>query len=336
MFKENGWEFIVRSDKLQKQNPHPLKFNFKEIPFNFSQYKKEIININPDIVIVFLHLKNFITWQLVHWLKLKKIPIVYWNKGINLEVPNPFIRNQFFYYIHNICDRIILYSSQEVEYIKMKNRHKISIANNTLNYEDFPDIKESKEEIKTEFGIPFEKVVLFVGRMREVKKVDHVIAVFHSIKNENVGLVIVGDDMHQNISEKINKRNTIYLGEIYDPEHVKISKLFKMADIFCIPGDVGLGLNQAFYWGLPVITEDGYQPPEIHYLINGRNGFIVPQDDLIKLKEKIMYLLENDKIRQKFSEDARYDILRNASINNMFMGFKHCVDSLSKLNNHSH
>ncbi len=330
-FRGYGWEFIVRTNKLQNQNPHPVRFDLKEIPFEFFKYKKEIQNINPDVVILFLRLKEFIIWPLVHWLKFKKIPVVYWNKGINLEVRNPIIRNQFFYYIHNISDRIILYSSNEIKYIKEKNRHKISVANNTINFEDIPEIEESKEQIKKEFGIPFKKVVLFVGRMRAVKKVDHLIEVFFSLNHGDLGLVIVGDDRNQNISQNINKKNTIYLGEIYDSQNLKISKLFKMADVFCIPGDVGLGLNQAFYWGLPTVTEEGLQPPEVHYLVNGRNGFIVPENDIDELRKMVLYLLENDNVREEFSRNARCDILKNGSISNMFIGFKNCIDSLSEV-----
>lgn len=328
-FKEYDCEFIVRSNELDKKNPHPLEFDFKEIPFKFSLYKEEIKKINPDIVIFFILLKNFFIWPLVYWLKLKRFPIVYWNKGINLEVKNPFIRNQFFYYIHNISDGIILYSKNELKYIKEKNRHKVSIANNTLNFENFPKIEESKEKIKEEFNIPFEKIVLFVGRMRKIKRVDHIIEVFHNIDDKSIGLIIVGDDINENISEKINKKNTIYLGKIYDSQNIQISKIFKMADIFCIPGEVGLGLNQAFYWGLPVITEDcPFQPPEMSYLKNNINGYKVPDNDLTELKNKILLLLNDEKKRMEFSKNARKEILENASIEKMFIGFKECIDSL--------
>jgi glycosyltransferase involved in cell wall biosynthesis len=326
-FQKIGWDFIVRADELEKQNPHSLEFDFKEIPLPFSNYRKEILALNPDVVILFLYLKTFFTWPLVHWLKLKQIPFIYWNKGINLEVPNPFIRNQLFYYIHTLSDGIILYSQNEMDHIKSKNRHKTSVANNTINFTDFPDIIETKEEIKRDFGIPFRKVVLFVGRMRGLKRVDHLVEVFHSIDRSDVGLVIVGDDLGQNISKKINKANTIFLGEIFDPHHTSISRLFKMADLFCIPGDVGLGLNQAFYWGLPVVTEDiPFKSPEIYYLRNGINGYIVPDNDLTALRNKIMLLLNDDELRKEFSNNARQEILRNASPHNMFLGFRRCVE----------
>ena len=332
-FEEDGWEFIVRSNELQKQNTHPVDFDFKEIEFNFKSYKKEIENINPDVVIIFLHLKDRIIWPLVHWLKLKKIPIAFWTKGINLDDPDNKLSYLMYKYMHRIFDGIILYSEHEIKYISEKNRHKVSFANNTINFEDFPEINESREQIKEEFGIPFEKVVLFAGRMgvgSGRKKVNHLIDIFNDIEFKDVGLVIVGEGMSNELLNTINRNNTLYLGEIHDPNNIQISKIFKMADLFSIPGHVGLGLNQAFYWGLPVITEEGGQPPEINYLINGRNGFIVPANDINELKKKILYLLENDDKRQEFSKNAKIDILQNASVGNMFMGFKNCIDFLSQ------
>ena len=102
-----------------------------------------------------------------------------------------------------------------------------------------------------------------------------------------------------------------------------------MAEVCAIPGQVGLGLNQAFYWGLPVVTEDCDQPPEICYLKPGRNGFVVPSNDLASLRDRILYLLDNDKVRADFSRYAREDILKEASIEGMFSGFMDCVDYLA-------
>lgn len=335
-FRDQGWEFIVRANELEKQNPYPLEFDFQEIPFSFNLYKSEIKRINPDVVITFLHLKNTIIWPLTHWLRIKGIPVVYWNKGINLEVRNPGLRNYLFYYIHWLSDAIILYSENEIKDIQPRQRHKIFVANNTVNFESFPDISQSREEIKREFGIPFKKVVLFVGRMRSVKKVEHLIEVFNSLNESGMGCVIVGDSKGYDLRGLIKRDNILYLGEIHDPRNLQISKLFKMADLFCIPGDVGLGLNQAFYWGLPVVTEAGLQPPEIHYLSEGRNGFIVPEDNISELKNKILLLLRDDELRAEFSRSAREDILREASIEKMFQGFLDCVTALTSADSNLH
>lgn len=329
-FRQEGWELIVRASELQKRNPYLPEFDFKEMPFRFLDYKREIERLRPDVVILFLHLKDLFIWPLIHWLKLRRLPVVYWNKGINLEVRNPGLRNLPFYYIHNLSDGIILYSKYEIKDIKPKNRHKVHVASNTINFASFPQISESKDVIKREFGIPYKKVVLFVGRMRPVKKVEHLVEVFNSIEEPGVGGVIVGDSMGYDLSKMIRRDNLRYLGEIYDPQNLQVSKLFKAADLFCVPGDVGLGLNEAFYWGLPVVTEDGLQPPEIHYLIPGRNGFIVPEGDIAELRDKILLLLRNDQQRAEFARNAREDILKEASIEKMFSGFLECVTALAK------
>ena len=332
-FKQDGREFVVRANRLQKENRIPVEFDFSEIPFSFPKYAREIKRINPKVIILFLHLKELILWPLIHWIKTQKVPVVFWTKGVNLDDVGNSIRNRFFYYIHSISDALILYSSHEMNLIRPKNRGKVFIANNTINFDDIPAVEETREEIKAEFGVPFEKVVLFVGRMDVGggrKKVDHLIRIFRDINTPGTGLVIAGAGLNDDLLRTANKKNTIYLGEIHDPANLLINKIFKMADVFSIPGHVGLGLNQAMFWGLPVVTEEGLQPPEIHYLINGRNGFIVPRDDIEELKNKILYLLENDEERRGLGDNARRDILQYASTKGMYQGFKDCVDYLTE------
>jgi glycosyltransferase involved in cell wall biosynthesis len=135
--------------------------------------------------------------------------------------------------------------------------------------------------------------------------------------------------MTEELKAKINWKNTVYLGEVHDEANILISKILKMADICVIPGHVGLGLNQAFFWGLPVITEEGKHPPEIAYLKPGRNGIMVPHNDLDALRDRIEYLLDHDEVRSEFSRNARNDILQEASIEGMFTGFRNCMDYIS-------
>jgi glycosyltransferase involved in cell wall biosynthesis len=339
-FKEYGFELKVLTNKIQIENKNPLNFEISEIPFRFFHYKKRIQNINPVAVIIFLLIKDSIIWPLVHWLKYKRIPVTFWTKGGNWDAPNGIVRYHIFNYIHSLCDGLILYSQKGFDWIKPQNHYKAFVANNTINFNDFPDIVQSKEQIKKELGIPFKKVVLFVGRMdvnSGRKKVDHLIEIFRHLNRDDVGLVIVGSGLCETLKAQMNKANTLYLGEVYDPQNLQIGRIFKMADICAIPGHVGLGLNQAFFWGLPVVTEQGFQPPEIEYLKDGSNGFIVPENDLQALREKIIYLIDNDEVRDIFSKNARADILREASIEGMFAGFRDCVEfiiSNRNLKNH--
>ncbi len=75
------------------------------------------------------------------------------------------------------------------------------------------------------------------------KKVHHTIQIFNEINHLDYGLVIVGSGLNNDLRVGMNPKNTRYLREIHDPKHIQISKVFKMTDLFPIPGHVGLGLN---------------------------------------------------------------------------------------------
>jgi len=332
-FREKGWEFAVLSNELQRQNQNQCQFELIERPFSFKTYRSEIKKFKPDAVILFLHMKDKILWPLIHWLKLSGIPVALWTKARNLDDVDNRVRNAFFDYLHWISDGLILYTESLTRFISKKQYEKVFIANNTINFEDFPDISESKEQIKRDLGIPFQKIVLFAGRIGEEKnrkKVDHLIDLFRELDRKDTGLVIVGSGLSDELRSRMNPANTFYLGEVHDPENRQISRIFKMADICSIPGHVGLGLNQAFFWGLPMVTEKGNQPPEIEYLHDGENGFIVEEDDRAALRERLLFLLDNDRERERMSANARRDILAHASIEAMFRGFLACVSYMTR------
>lgn len=328
-FNERGWRFVVASDAMQSQSRATARFDFRQEPLRFFRYRRLIREFKPDAVMFHLHIKDVLFWQLVHWLKWKRIPIVTWTKGANLDRPASRLRYHLFNHFHRLSDAIVLYSRNQMSVVKPRNRGKIFAANNTVNFADYPDIPESQAQLRTELGIPFRKVALFAGTMGvqgDRKKVDHLIEVFRTLDRPDVGLVLVGGGLSAERKARLNPRNTLYLGEVHDPENRQISRIFKAADVFVIPGHVGLAVNQAFYWGLPVVTEDGLHPPEIQYLKSGQTGFIVPENDLAALRDKMLYLLDNDDVRREFSARAAADIRREASIENMFAAFTDAVE----------
>ena len=327
-FREDGYDFEVITNQLQPKNKITPRFRLDEMPFSFHVYRRAVLERQPAAVILFLHLKDKMMWPLVHWLKWSRIPVAFWTKTRNLDTPNNPLRNLLFDYMLWLHDGLILYSGDLIKNVPEREKHKAFTANNTINFEDFPEVNESREDIKRQLGIPFKKVVLFAGRMdvdSGRKRVDHLIEAFRDVKGRDAGLVIVGSGMKDEWRARMNPQTTIYLGEIHDPQNVQTSRVFKMADVCAIPGHVGLGLNQAFYFGLPVVTEEGKHPPEIANLKHGRNGFIVPENDLTQLQEKLFMLLDNDALREEFSRNARADILQNASVEAMYHGFRDCV-----------
>ena len=154
------------------------------------------------------------------------------------------------------------------------------IANNALNYEDFPAISKSKIELKKELGFEGKKVILCVGRLStHDRKVDLLYDGFKLIKDENIHLAVVGTGVTEEQQEKLNAHPRCkYFGPIFDP--VKINEIYKMADLFVMPGGVGLAINHAFHHGLPILIENVNHSPEAYFLEPGKNGYIFNKADL--------------------------------------------------------
>jgi len=323
-----GYELVVLTERLQRDNPHPVEFSLIEEPFDFPKYKSAIERTAPAIVMLFLHIKDFVVWPLLAWLKLRRIKVIYWNHGINLETPNNFLKKSIYRIFHSTADAIVLYSRNEQKHIARKHWSKLFVANNTIDFNSIPDIKESKEDLRRRWNVTFDKIVLFVGRITRIKRLDDLIKAASSL-DDGIGVVIVGGGLTDSQEKEIRQRsNVMYLGEIYDA--TEINGIFKMSDIFCIPGKNGLGINQAFYWGLPLVAEDVLHSPEIVYLQDGKSGFLVKQGSDADLAEKINLLLNSPDMYESFSHTARQTILETADIDLMCDGFVNAVHYLEQ------
>jgi len=277
---------MVLTDELQSENRIPPQFAIEVMPFEFGRYRRRIKELQPDVVILFLHLKDRISWPLIHWLKLSGIPFASWTKTRNLDDPHNRWKNLLFGYVNSMSDALILYSGDLTKYLTPRQRRKAFVANNTVNHEEFPLIATPKAELKRELGIPFEKVVLFVGRMGEGGRKTHRLphrdvprVSPQRCRPRHRGLRPAGrlEGPDRSADHALPRRGA-RPGEPADRE------IFSMADLCVIPGHVGLGLNQALFYGLPVVTMEGKQPPEIAYLHHGQNGYIVPPADRKELE----------------------------------------------------
>lgn len=323
-FQEHQIEFVLLTNEIQENSPESPEFRHTKLPFNIFKYIRFINETDPDAIIFFLHLKDKVLWPLLYYAKLKGIPLIKWGHGVNLLDQNNKLKKKIFDHIHNLCTSIIVYSDHEKRHFLPHNQSKLFVAYNTINFNSFPDIQASKAAIKEKYGIPYEKIVLFVGRVTKAKRLDILLNIFSNKEGDSEGLVIVGPNIPEEYKRQVENSPAIMcLGAIYDAQ--KINEIFKMADVFCIPGANGLGVNQAMYWGLPVVTiKSDLHSPEIMYVESGRNGFMVESES--ELEEKIHVLLNDEQLLKETSAQAANDIRKNASIDRMFKGFLEAVE----------
>jgi len=180
-----------------------------------------------------------------------------------------------------------------------------------------------RSQIAADLALPPDRrYMLFMGRLLQAKRVDHAIRAMAIIHRAipNVHLIVMGDgNLKAELiaqAEAMAPGSITFTGGIFD-EALK-SKYFSLAEVFFMPGCVGLAIVHAFCFGLPIITEDlPFHGPEIQYLHDGENGYMVPDGDIKSLAEKVIYLLKNRSELNRLSKNAVRTAETEANVNRM-------------------
>lgn len=318
---------IVASGGAQYGNPHGIKFRFSEISMSFFGLARLILEENPEAIIFWVDFKYLYLFPILMLTKLLRKRAIYWGHGCDLTNKNSRLQkiaNAIQYWMD---DAIILYGEHLKKYVSSRFHNKVFIANNTLNmaFNHFP--LSNKKFILSKYGINTQRNIICMGRMEKRKGLEDLFKAHEIIGRRDVGLILVGPD-NDGILQAFCGDNIYKLDAIYSDERLE---LLCAADVYCLPGWVGLSIVDAFYCGLPFVTEDGENAPEIMYLKDGINGFIVPKGDVEQLAKKLQLLLEDDSMREQFSREARKEIMTNGHIDKMSKGFNEALKFVCNL-----
>ena len=307
----------IVSQGVQKDSPHSVQFPYKRIKLDFWNLARLFVSMKPDAVVFWLNFE-FYKFPVLLVAKILGIKILYWGHGRDLEDPENSLKNIVYSVEHWMDDAIILYAEHLKKYIRGAFLSKTFVANNTLNMTIYRASRPPKEEVKRRYRIPAAKNVICMGRMQRRKRIGDLVEAFRALRLEGVGLILAGPD-DDGILRGIEDPGIYKVGPVYGEESLD---LLSAADVYCLPGHLGLGIVDAFYCGLPVVTEDVLHAPEIMYLKDGLNGFIVPEGDIGQLSEKLAILLTDERQRELFSKAAREEIMTNGHINKFCEGFR--------------
>ena len=308
-----------------KNNSKDIDKSFiKGINYTFFNLIKEVRNNNTKIIIQFIWLKYLFLFPFMIWMKLKNKKIILWSHGINLQKKNQILKNQLYYLRQKLADSLVIYTPEQKRYIRT-NLKKVFVANNTLNFDVFPKVELAKEVLKKKYNLEREIVLLCIGRMdTNNRKTTQLIKLAEQL-NGNIRIILIGPGVSKNEKDIINKNSKIdYLGPIYDQKI--ICEYYKLSDIFVMPGAIGLAINQAFYYKLPVIIEDVDHGPEKYYLKEGVNGFLYKKNDISDFLNKINYLINGKNNYKIMSKNAKETIMNQGSIKNMINGFVEAIE----------
>ena len=280
---DSDWRFkLSRLDIAKKR----FGYSFKVILTIISVFRRY------DWVMIPREKKNTLLIILVHIYRL----LTFARNTKLISYNHPFFGNKlergfnakllkFFYRIY---DLIIFYNQRSAELALESgiiDEGKTGWANNTL---DNLEIAQHYQFVNPNTDQPR---LLFVGRLIASKRVDIAINYFKKMKPAipNLELDIVGAGPEESKLKFLSKGvEGIHFHGAHNQEET-LCKFFKQSSIVFIPGHSGLSINHAFLYGRGYVTLDAENhAPEIHYLEEGLNGYILRGDE----SENIIFLKE--------------------------------------------
>ena len=220
--------------------------------------------------------------------------------------------------ILNHYDKIIAIYNKLSEDLKRLGvpSHKISMIHNGVDCEKYKKVDqcqliELKKQLKIQDN---EKVILFVGRLTKVKRVEYVIKLTKKLINDghNIKTIIIGDGpYHKNYVEQANG----YMNRIIFKRWISPTKLplyYAIADVVVLTSiSEGLPnvLLEAAAAGKPVVSTNVGGISDI--VIHNKTGFLVNPLDFDLFYKSANKLLTDSDLREEFSKNASIHVKMN-------------------------
>ncbi|MEQ5791400.1 glycosyltransferase [Muricauda sp. NFXS6] len=247
------------------------------------------------------------TWLAIFYLKLKRKKTYMWTHGvISTKKGWKWKLRKVFY---GLSDGVLLYGHKAKD-VMIKNgfpeRKLHVIYNSTGTVDDL--IKKNEISLQTKnktkkqlFKHPDLPVVIFVGRLTFVKKLDQILQAAKILFDENfkINVLFVGDG--ESRKELENLANNLKLSDychFYGAcfKEQELEKLFAISNLCISPGEVGLTAMSALGNGIPVLShyDFNYQMPEYEAIESGINGLLFKRNSIsdLALKTK-QWIIEN-------------------------------------------
>jgi glycosyltransferase involved in cell wall biosynthesis len=208
----------------------------------------------------------------------------------------------------NFCDKLVVLSNNLAEDSKNMGilQKKVCVIPNGVNFNQFsPDVDGT--EIRKKLNISNnEKIILFVGRLSLVKRIDVLIDVTKKLSKEGlrVKTVIVGDGEYRDYYYKLAQscNDIIFISSV---PHSEIQKYYAMADVFMLPSlSEGLPnvLLEVAACAKPIVATNTGGISDI--VIHGKTGFLVEQGDINSFIEFIKLILNDEELSKRLGNNA--------------------------------
>lgn len=298
-----GWEFCVVYDPLEARRTFQVESDAASFHFPVQKHRTYELSLGGkrllfqsfplrarsyDLIVVGGMLYNLAYPLSMLWSYLGTA-VAYWGQGRDVTAVHTSgakrLSENLKLRLYHRADGFFAYTQSVRDYLVAEglDERKIFVLCNTI------DIKRQRRAFETHLpwrdayrkqaGLDQKKVLLYVGRLNQRKKLPFLIEAFAYLKHRDASyhLIVVGGgdvSMMDRLKAVCGEASVSYRGVV--DEH-DIAYDYTRSDLYIFPGDVGLGPLQALCYDLvPVIIDSPTHSPEVDYL-NDTNALIAPR-----------------------------------------------------------
>ncbi|MCF8427107.1 MAG: glycosyltransferase family 4 protein [Bacteroidia bacterium] len=184
-------------------------------------------------------------------------------------------------------------------------------VNLTLFNPENEKLKSAHQQLKQKYQLQSKFIFGFLGRMVDRKGINELFEVFCELysNHSNIALLLVGpfelsQIQDKTLVDKINRHpGIINYGKVSQED---VPGIMLTLDVFVLPAwweGFGNVLVQAAAMGIPVIST--YGTGTIDAVSENFNGILVPVKDKIALKEAMVTLMDDDKLRMNYGKNGK-------------------------------
>jgi glycosyltransferase involved in cell wall biosynthesis len=272
-------------------------------------------------------------------LKIKRKPFILWREDWDWNVQS-FKRRmvkRLARFLGKNADALLVPGPKHREFFTSLgvSRQKIFIMPNVSNIRVRLGDYKNRDILREKFDTKHKKVVLYVGRLIDLKGVDYLIMAFKKLadKMDNVILLIVGEGECRESLEKLAE--TLKIGDkVYFTGNIDNELLggyYLVSDVFVLPSITTyfadacpLVVNEAMSFGRPVVTSDAVGTTFM--IEEGKNGYVFPEKDVDALYEAMNKVLSDPELEDKMGLRSKEIIHEGFQYKNMVEGFDRAVD----------
>lgn len=241
--------------------------------------------------------------------------VAYWGHGRNLQSAAPNgLRERWKRLFTKQVDWWFAYTGETRDFLEGQGypASRITVLDNAIDNETFmADLAAvsdaTLDELRCSIDLaPGAPLGIYCGALYADKRVDLLAEVARRVHDgePSFRLVVIGDGPARSELEA-QLADCPWARLVGARTGMDKAAWFRLATVQISPGAVGLHVLDSFASGVPLFTTDNARHgPEIDYLDNGRNGFVVP-DDPDAMSQAILGLLADDDRRAAVVAAAR-------------------------------